>query len=100
MKEKFTNALGAVGVIIWYGLSLLVYILPFVMIGAGFLLNLVFFGVVYFFPPSSLVFWIWGLVCAIQGKQDFWAIAYYVLFVLGFLPFFVVTVADLFQRKK
>lgn len=100
MKEKLMNALGTVGIIIWYLGSIIVSIIPFVMIGASFWLNLLFFGIVQFFPASSVIFWIWGLVCAIQGQQDVWAIIYYVLFVIMFLPFFVSTVLDIFQRKK
>lgn len=100
MKEKLMNAFGSVGMVIWFLGSTLVYILPFVMIGASFWLNLVFFGIVSIFPPASIVFWVWGLVCAIKGVQDVWAIIYYVLFAIMFLPFFISTVLDIFQRKK
>ena len=100
MKDKLLNALGVVGFILWYVVSAIVYVLPFVMIGASFWVNLLLFGIVFFFPPSSIVFWIWGLVCATQGPQDVWAIIYYVLFLVMFLPFFTSTVLDIFQRKK
>lgn len=100
MTEKLLSALGTVGIIIWYALSLIVYILPFVMIGAPFLLNLVLLAIVYFFPPSTLIFWVWGLIRAIQGEQDFWAILYYVMFAIGFLPFFVSTISDLFNARR
>ena len=100
MKEKLMNALGTAGIILWYLVSLLIAIIPFVMIGASFLLNLLFFGIVQFFPASSVVFWIWGLVCAIKGPQDAWAIIYYVLFVIMFLPFFVSTILSLFNKRK
>lgn len=100
MKEKLMNALGTAGIILWYLVSLLIAIIPFVMIGASLLLNLLFFGIVQFFPASSVVFWIWGLVCAIKGPQDAWAIIYYVLFVIMFLPFFVSTILSLFNKRK
>lgn len=100
MKEKLLNSLGCVGAILWYAVSALVYVLPFVMIGGSFWLNLLFFTIVYFFPSSSIIFWGWGLVCAIQGPQDIFAIIYYVLFAIAFLPFFVSTVLELFQRRK
>ena len=100
MKEKLLSALGSVGIVIWYIGTIFVSIIPFVMIGASFWLNLLFFGIVQFLPVSSVVFWIWGLVRAIQGPQDIWAIIYYVLFVIMFLPFFISTVLDIFQRKK
>lgn len=94
------NALGTVGVILWYVASLLVCIIPFVMIGASFFVNLIFFAIVQFFPPSSIIFWIWGLICAIKGVQDTWAIVYYVLTVVLFIPFFISAVLDLFNSKK
>ena len=94
------NALGTAGIILWYLVSLLIAIIPFVMIGASFLLNLLFFGIVQFFPASSVVFWIWGLVCAIKGPQDAWAIIYYVLFVIMFLPFFISAILNLFNKRK
>lgn len=100
MKDKLKNALGSVGVIIWYIGSLFVYVIPFVMIDASFWVNLIFFGIVQFFPASSIIFWVWGLVCAINGVQDIWAIIYYVLFVIMFLPFFISTILDIFQRKS
>ena len=100
MKEKLVNALGSLGMIIWFLGSIVVYILPFVMIGASFWLNLLFFGIVQFFPASSVIFWIWGLVCAIKGVQDIWAIIYYVLFVIMFLPFFLSIILDLFRARK
>ena len=98
MKDKLISIFGSVGMIIWYLLSWFIYVIPFVMIGASFWLNLLFFLIMEFFPPSSIVFWIWGLVCAIKGEQDVWAIIYYVLFVIMFIPFFVRIVLDLSQK--
>jgi hypothetical protein len=100
LKEKFQATLGAVGGVLFYFISLTIYILPLVMIGASFWWDLLFFGILYFFPPSSIVFWIWGLICAINGPQDAWAIIYYILFVVMWIPFFVSTIIDLFSSNK
>lgn len=100
MKDKLTNALGAFGMVLYYLFSLLVTVLPFVMIGASFWLNFLFFTICQLFPPATVVFWIWGLVCAIKGVQDIWAIIYYVLFVIMFVPFFVSIIADLFRSRN
>ena len=97
MKEKLLNALGMFGGILWFIVSSLIYVLPFVMIGGSFWLNLLLFGIVYFFPPSSVIFWVWGLVCAIQGPQDVWAIIYYILFAIAFIPFFVSMILEFFS---
>lgn len=94
MKEKLINVFGTLGFIIYYLGSWIVYILPFVMIGAPFWLDLILFGIVQFFPLSSIIFWIWGLICAIQGVQDIWAIIYYILFVIMFVPFFISTLLN------
>ena len=98
MKDKLMNTLGTVGVILWYLVSLLIAVLPFVMIDASFLLNILFFTIIQIFPASSVIFWIWGLVCAINGPQDAWAIIYYILFIIMFLPFFISTISSLFSK--
>ena len=98
MKEKLLNTLGAFGGILWFIVSSLIYVLPFVMIGGSFWLNLLLFGIVYFIPSTSVIFWVCGLVCAIQGPQDAWAIIYYVLFVIAFVPFFVSIIINLLGK--
>lgn len=100
MKDKLMNALGAVGLGLWYLVSLLVAVIPLVMIDAPFLLNLLLLAIVLFIPASSGAFWVWGLICAIRGPQDIIAIVYYVLFAIMFLPFFISTVLNLFRKRK
>ncbi len=94
MKDKLTNLFGTLGIVVYFILSAFISVLPFVMIGAPFWLNLIFFAIVQFFPLSSVVFWIWGLSGAINGPQDFYAYAYYALFVLLFIPFFISVLRD------
>lgn len=98
MKEKLLDALGAVGGIIYLIFSWAVYVLPMVMIGKPFWLNIIFFGIMQFFPSSSVIFWVWGLICAIGGPQDFFAVLYYILFVVMFLPFFLNIISALFKK--
>lgn len=100
MKDKLLNALGSAGGILWYLLSLLIAVMPLVMIGASFWLNLLLLAVIQFIPATSGLFWIWGLVCAIRGPQDIIAIIYYVLFVIMFLPFFINTVLNIFNKRN
>lgn len=99
MKEKLSNILGGAGVVLYYLFRLIVPALPFVMIGTKWWLTAILFLVQQFFPPLTIVIWGWGLVCAIQGVQDVWAIAYYVLFVIMFLPFFISTILSIFEKK-
>lgn len=98
VKEKLINALGAAGGILWFILSSFVYILPILMIGKGFWLNLLFFGIMQIFPASSIVFWVWGLVGAITGPQDIFAIIYYVVFAVAFIPFFINIITGMFRK--
>ena len=100
MKEKLMNALGAVGLGLWYLVSLLIAVMPLVMIDAPFLLKLLLLAIALFVPATSGVFWVWGLVCAIRGPQDIIAIVYYVLFAIMFMPFFISTVLNLFRKRQ
>lgn len=100
MKDKLLNALGSAGGILWYLLSLLIAVMPLVMIDAPFLLNLLLWGVMFFIPATSGIFWIWGLFCAFRGPQDLIAIIYYVLFVIMFLPFFISSVLSIFRKRN
>lgn len=100
IKEKITGALGAFGIVLYYLVQLAVVILPFVMIGGGFFLTLLLTTIEYFIPLTSVVFWIWGLVCAIKGVQDIWAIMYYIAFVVIWIPFFVSTVLSIFSKRR
>ena len=100
MKEKLMTALGAVGIGLWYLISLLIAVIPLVMINAPFLLNLLLLATALFIPATSGIFWIWGLVCAIRGPQDIIAIIYYVLFAIMFLPYFINSVLTIFNKRK
>ena len=100
IKEKLANSLGTLGIILYYIFQLLIYVLPFVMIGANFFVScfLIFLNMVV--PFASAVFWIWGLVCAIQGVQDFFAILYYIVFGVAWVPYFISIIISLFAKKE
>ena len=100
IKEKIIDALGFFGVILYFIVRLTVAVLPFLMIGGGFFFSFILISIHYWFPITSVVFWIWGLVCAIKGTQDIWAIIYYVAFVIIWIPFFVSTVSSIFPERK
>ena len=93
-KEKIFNALGTFGIIIYYGWGILVSVLPFVMIDVHFLLTLLFIAIEFFLPVTSIVFWIWGIIAAINGVQDIWAVIYYITTVILFFPFIIGVIID------
>lgn len=99
MKEKLINALGSFGVILYYILQTIVSVLPFIMIGGNFFVTFLLILVNMFLPFASAIFWIWGLVCAIQGVQDVWAIIYYITFVVVWIPFYISTILSVFSKK-
>ena len=94
IKEKLLGALGTFGAILWYVFELFLFVLPLVMIHQGLLLRAIFFFCMVFIPGAPTVFWIWGLVCAIGGPQDVFAIIYYVATAIIFLPYLVSFVCD------
>ncbi len=89
-----------IGVILLYIIRFFVSILPFVMISGNFFINIILISISTFFPLTSIVFWIWGLVCAIKGTQDVIAIIYYISFVVIWIPFFISTIASFFRKNK
>lgn len=97
MKEKFLSALGNFGLILYYIIRLSVSILPLVMIDANFVLSFLFCVIMNVIPLASPVFWVWGLVCAVSGTQDWMAIVYYICFGIIFLPFIVDLLLPLFS---
>ena len=100
LKEKLEGLLGTAGCVLFFVIRLIVCLLPFVMIGGGFFITFVLIAIQYFIPLSTAVFWIWGLVCAIQGVQDIWAIVYYIAFTVIWIPSYISTISSLFSKSN
>lgn len=49
-------------------------------------------------PYLSFPLWIWGLIEAIKGPQDVWAVIYYIAAVVIFLPTIIALFSDLFNK--
>lgn len=101
LKEILTGALGTFGFVLFLLIQLVVSALPLVMIPVkGFLIRFLIFSVMYVFPVSEVIFWVWGLVCAIGGVQDWLAILYYVCFAVLFLPTFISALLSLIDSIR
>lgn len=100
MKEKLQSALGSFGGILYWILIILIGVLPLVMIGTPFWLDFIILAVCAFIPYLSLPLWIWGLVEAIKGPQDIFAIIYYIATVVIFLPTIISIFSGLFNAIK
>lgn len=98
MKDKLIDTLGAFGGIIFFLISLVSYVIPVLVITESFWLGLVLFLIMYIFPVSEIVFWVWSLIIVFNGPQDIFAIIYYVLFAITFLPVFISSVLELFRK--
>lgn len=103
LKEKLTAALGGFGTVLYFIISILVYVLPFIFIDCNFFLTALFIGIQSLVPFVDLIFWVWGLVCAITGKQDVWTIGYYIAFAAFVLPeiiYLIIALLSLVGNKK
>ena len=89
VRTRFFGFLSAVSGIVYYIILLFVAIIPIVMINLPFWFKPFLLGIMFFIPATSAIFWIWGLISTITGPQDVFAIIYYILFGILFLPFFV-----------
>lgn len=98
MKEKLINALGTVGGVLYYLITVFIAVLPITVLGLPFWIDLILLGVMMFIPATSGIFWIWGLVATIGGPQDIIAIIYYILFAVMFLPYFINIVLSFFRK--
>lgn len=99
IKEKLTNVIGVSGVLLFFGaIKLVLSSLPFVMIGGNFFVSLLLIGINYLVPITSPIFWIWGLVCAISGVQDIWAIIYYIVFIVVWIPFYISIITSILKK--
>lgn len=99
LKEKLSDMLGTFGIILYFMSRLMIAVLPFVMIGGNFFVTLLLIAINTFVPFASAIFWIWGLVCAVQGVQDIWSILYYIVFVVAWVPFYISTIVPVFSKK-
>lgn len=100
MKEKLQNALGTFGGILYWILTILIAILPLVMIGMPSLVDFIILAVCSFLPFLSIPLWIWGLVEAIKGPQDIFAIIYYIATVAIFLPTIISMISGFIDKRK
>ena len=86
IKEFLLTSLGAGGVLLFYAISIFITVFPLIMFEMPWLLYIVLALLVQFvivkIPFGLEVLWIIGLIGAILGEQDIFAIIYYILFVL------------------
>lgn len=86
IKDFLLNALGGIGYVIYYLVALAVSIFPLLMFNMPWWLYIILSLIVIYFvgniPLATEILWIIGLFGAIFGKQDIFAIIYYVMFAI------------------
>ena len=86
IKEFLLTSLGTFGILLFYAISLFITVYPLIMFEMSWwlymILALIIQIVIVNIPFGLEVLWIIGLIGAISGKQDIFAVIYYVLFVL------------------
>lgn len=100
MKQRFYNALGPFVSILEILQILIVCILPFVVIGKGFLFSAVLVFVSWIFPYSTIIFWIWGFVVCSLGEPDALSIIYRICFGVVWFPYYLSLVLPLVFKKR
>lgn len=85
--------------ILFYFACLLIGVLPVVAIGLPWWGSFIIIMILQFIPATAAIFWIWGLVVTIGGPQDWFAIVYYILTVIMFLPFILKVLGSFFNKK-
>ena len=103
LKDLLLN-LGGAGIVLFYIVLSVIVVLPIFYIDVPLLLAFVFIVLAYMLPFSNAVFWIWGLVEVICNYSGFWAILYYVLFAILWIPSLISDISsllsNLLQKKK
>ena len=98
LKEKLREIFGGVGSILYFLITILLCFVPLIMTDFHFLIDsLIIFAVIFIPIIGQIVYaatWAISLPIVISGKQDVFAIIYYVCFVIYLLVFFVPDVRE------
>lgn len=110
IKDWFEEKLGTLGVILCFAIGIVISALPLVMIGLPFwatFLILIVYEILKAIPIvnifSIVALWTWGFIATINGKQDFFAILFYIVFALQIIRIvitFLPSLVDVFKRKE
>jgi hypothetical protein len=86
IKDYLLSSLGFAGVVLYFVLGLAISILPILMFDIHWIAYLILCSISIFvlskIPFATEILWIIGLFGAISGKQDIFAIIYYVMFAI------------------
>ena len=102
LKEKLIKSLGGFGMILYFILSIAMFIFPVIMIILSFDLPIwvtfILTAILFFIPTIDYIYWIVGLVGTIIGPQDIIAYIYYICFAIIVFFFIIPDIIMLFKR--
>lgn len=103
IKDFLLTSLGTFGMVLFYAISLFITVYPLLMFDMPWLLYMILALIVQFFiiniPFGIETLWVIGLVGAISGKQDTFAVIYYILFALIIGHALINLLRILFSRR-
>lgn len=100
LKETLSSTLGVFGFILTYLMSAFVIIFPTLIIDVPFVLDILFILLIWFFPITSIVFWVWSFIIAITGPQDLLAIVFYIVSIIIFIPYIINVILDIIDNFR
>ena len=101
IKDIFLGSLGTIGLILYYLLGFVMLIFPIWIINpSSYLVWIGLTMLLTFVPQLTLIFWVWGLIVAISGVQSWITVAYYICFVLLYLPKLIHLVLSIYFERN
>lgn len=101
LKEYLLSTLGSIGCMLYFAIFVMFIALPLVMIDAPFWIDSIIVLFIFFAPKTtSFILWIVGLIYAINGRQDGFAMAYYVIFAIIDIPLFISIIIGFFRKEE
>lgn len=103
MKDKLFNALGTLGLILWWILSALYTIVPVVATEAPVLVQILFIAAILSLGPVgsviSIVIYVWAFVVTVQAPFTLASVVFYICLAL-WLVFEIIPLFSYFFTKR
>lgn len=87
MKEKLSGVLGAFGIVVYYLVLILLFVLPFSILSLPGIFRFILIVLYFAWPSLSMIFcsalYIWGFIVAVQQPIDALSIIFFVACVIA-----------------
>lgn len=97
-KKQGKALVGYIAILI---IGALINLIPIYAIGIhNTMQNVIMYIIMGAYPPSTIIFWVWGLIKVIGSWQDSFSIFYYISFVVLFIPSYIGVLEKYFIKKR